>query len=99
MPRVSYNYCTDPCVDTRRAIDVDRNLPSVKNIQLSTLPKQATGELLNDEHNADVLCRLVEHGKANLLLLLSLLTHLEIFSREMMQFDFSLTQSESRHMH
>ncbi|KAF8813999.1 hypothetical protein BYT27DRAFT_7180260 [Phlegmacium glaucopus] len=46
----------------RRIIDGDLKLPDVKNIQLLTPLKEFTGELLNDEHNADGLCRLVEHG-------------------------------------
>ncbi|KAF8811067.1 hypothetical protein BYT27DRAFT_7185189 [Phlegmacium glaucopus] len=46
----------------RRIIDGDPKLPDVKNIQLLTPLKEFTGEFLTDEHNADGLCRLVEHG-------------------------------------
>jgi hypothetical protein len=104
MPRV----CHIPnvlilCIDTAwRIIHGNTRLPNVQNISLLPPLKEFTEELLNDEYTADGLCRLVEHGKPILLLLVNLLTYLKVFSRElrqMMQFNSSSTQSECKHMH
>jgi hypothetical protein len=91
------------CVDiAQQSVDFSANLSNIKNFQLLTPLKQFTGELLRDEHNADGLCWLIEHGKTKILLLLSLLTHLKVFLRElqqMMQFGFLLKHLGHRHMH
>jgi len=80
-------------IDTaRRIIDCDPRVLVIKKFQLLTPLKQFAGELLSDERNAEALGRLVEHGKTNILLLLSLLTHLKVYSRalqQMMQFSSS----------
>ena len=82
-------------------IDGDPRLSVFKTFPLFEALKQSPRDL-SDEHNANGVCRLVELGKPNLLLVLTLLTHLKVFStdqQQIMSFGSSSTQSGRRRMH